>query len=127
MGFNPSVTEDMLAWFLAIGSPVASTARFISFHTADPGTTGASEVSTGVIAAREQHDAWIVDTVDDGKVVNSGAGSVAIIGTATITHFGVWSAASGGTFYFGGDCTDQAVVNTNTITWADKALEAEIV
>jgi hypothetical protein len=79
----------------ALASAIASGATWISVHTADPGTTGASEAA-GV--AREQ-TAWGAPASGD------------IVGSQT-THdvpaggpygfFGIWTAVSGGTFWGGG-------------------------
>jgi len=70
---------------------------FLSIHTADPGTTGANEY-TGYTGTRP-------------SVTFSAAGSASIsssnqqdftgMGATTITHYGLWSATSGGTFQFG--------------------------
>jgi|SRR5436190_10284660 len=68
----------------------------ISLHTADPGTTGASEASGGSPAYARQTTVW-TGGASDGSV----AGSQVTIDAAagTYTHWGVWT--SGGTFVAG--------------------------
>lgn len=66
---------------------------YVSAHTADPGTTGASEVS-GAGYNRVQA------TLPTGS---NGAGTAAAVSVpipagVEVTWFGVWSAATGGTF-----------------------------
>lgn len=74
---------------------IASAGTRISFHTADPGTTGASEVTgTGRPATT-----WAA--ASNGSRAGSQV-SAPIPGTTTVTHWGVWSAATGGTFLYGG-------------------------
>lgn len=75
---------------------VGGLGSYISLHTADPGTTGASEVTGGTYAR--------VQTTWAAAASGSKAGSQVTINVptgVTITHFGVWSAATAGTFTFG--------------------------
>lgn len=80
---------------------IASAGTRISFHTADPGTTGAGEVSgTGRPATT-----WAAASASSSPVGRQRVGSQvsAPIGAAvTVTHWGLWTAASGGTFLYGG-------------------------
>jgi hypothetical protein len=71
---------------------------FVSLHTADPGTTGASELSGGSYARVAV--AW--NAAASGARTNSGALSINIPATTTVTYFGVWSLVSGGVYYIGG-------------------------
>src|SRR5436190_2118239 len=81
----------------------------ISLHTADPGTTGASEASGGSPAYARQTTVW-TGGASDGSV----AGSQVTIDAAagTYTHWGVWTTGGGWikTFY---------TVVTNALTAAD--------
>ena len=75
---------------------------YISLHTADPGTTGASEATGGSPAYARKLTTW-TGGASDGSV----AGSEVTIDLAagTYTHFGVWTAATAGTFIGGGSIT----------------------
>lgn len=70
---------------------------FISLHTADPGTTGASEVSGGSYA----RVAVTWGTPSSGTVANTNAPTVNLPASTTAAYVGVWSASSGGTYYTG--------------------------
>lgn len=73
---------------------------YVSLHTADPGETGANEVTDSGYARQ---------TIDFNAATTSGAtnnGQVTFPaiadGTVTATHFGLWTALTTGTFIFGG-------------------------
>lgn len=73
--------------------------KFISLHTGDPSTTGANEVTGGSYArVAETLDAASGGSKTNASVVMDFTGMPA----ATVTHFGVWSASSAGTFLWGG-------------------------
>jgi hypothetical protein len=76
---------------------IGANATWISFHTGDPGSNGANEVAGGLYT-REQ-TAWGAA----GSAAKVGSQVTADIPAATtITHWGLWTASSGGTFYYGG-------------------------
>lgn len=70
-------------------------ATHASLHSADPGTTGSSEISGGSPAYARQALTWTAGTVD-GQATASAVFDVPA-GQA-VTHAGLWTAASGGTF-----------------------------
>lgn len=71
--------------------------RHISLHTADPGLTGTSEVTGGSYA--RVATTW--GSVASSSVTGS-AVTINVPAGTTITHWGVWSALSAGTFIYGG-------------------------
>lgn len=77
---------------------VKAAANFISLHTADPSTTGANEVTGGTYAR--------VATTWPGSPTGGSITGSAIVANipagTTITHWGLWTASTAGTFYFGG-------------------------
>lgn len=74
---------------------IASAGVRISFHTADPGTTGANEISgTGRPATT-----WAA--ASNGSRAGSQV-SAPIPANTTVTHWGISTAATGGTFVYGG-------------------------
>lgn len=76
---------------------IGAAATYISFHTADPSTTGANEVAGGTYAR--------VQTTWGAAATASKAGSQItsnIPAATTITYWGLWTAVSGGTFHYGG-------------------------
>lgn len=79
---------------------VKNAATFISLHTADPGTTGTSEVSGGTYA--RVATTW--GTVTAGSVTGS-AVTINVPAATTIAYWGLWTAGTGPTFYYGGTLT----------------------
>lgn len=78
---------------------VTGLGTYISLHTADPGTTGASEATGGSPAYARKATTWTAGG-SDGVVAGS---EVTIdLPAGTYTHFGVWTAATAGTFVGGG-------------------------
>lgn len=71
---------------------------YVSLHTGDPGTTGANEV-TGGTYTRQQVP---FNAAASGSAKNTAAISYTLMPTATVTHIGIWSAVSAGTYYIGG-------------------------
>jgi hypothetical protein len=71
---------------------------YVSLHTADPTTTGGSEVTGGTYA----RVAVTWNAPSAGSVSNSGSLSINLPASTTASYFGIWSAASAGTYYVGG-------------------------
>lgn len=69
--------------------------RYYSIHSADPGTTGASEISS----ARQQ---MTFPAASAGSSQGSTVGIAIPVG-ATTAYFGVWDAVSAGNFIRGGN------------------------
>lgn len=74
-----------------------TSAAFASLHTADPGTTGTSEVTGGSPAYARKALSWAAAAT--GSKASNGALTFDVPGSTTITHLGYWSASTGGTFY----------------------------
>jgi hypothetical protein len=77
-------------------------AVYISLHTGDPGETGANEVTGGTYARQDATAAFAnasggtcTTNVDIDWAVNT-------MPDVTITHLGVWDAATAGNFLWGG-------------------------
>lgn len=90
--------------------------RYVSLHTANPGNTGASEVTGGAYA--RQGPVSFTNTGNNPTVSANSAIVQYPVATAlwgTITHFGIWSAASGGTFYGSGSVTTPKLVDVDDI------------
>lgn len=77
---------------------LGTVAVYASLHTADPGTTGASEATGGSPAYARKAITWAAASTT--KV--SSNSPVFDVASGTYTHFGLWSASSGGTYYDGG-------------------------
>ncbi len=90
-------------------------ARFVSLHVADPGNAGASEVAGG---AYVRQSASFANTGSNPTIAaNSGVIQfpVATADWGTVTHFGVWSASSAGSFLGGWPVTTPKRVDTDDV------------
>ena len=78
---------------------VPATTYYLSLHTADPGTTGASEGTDGRKA--------ITFAASSGgtQASNSAQSWPSAVGGQTYTFFGIWSAVTAGTYERGGTLT----------------------
>lgn len=93
MGFTSASRDVML-------NQLDTLATHASLHTADPGTTGASEVSGGSPAYSRKAITWAASS--GGSKTLSATVAFDVPGGVTVTHAGTWSALSGGTFRGGG-------------------------
>lgn len=80
---------------------------YISLHTADPGGTGASEVTGGSYARQLAS----FGTVASGSASNDANMDFTSMPACTVTHMGVWTLVSAGTWLWGGILTASKVVN----------------
>jgi hypothetical protein len=95
----------------AILAPLTATA-YVSLHTADPGTTGANEVSGGAYA--RQGPIAFTNSGSEPTVASNSAILTFATATAawgTIGFFGLWTALTGGTFQGSGALTSPTPVN----------------
>ena len=90
---------------------------YLSLHTADPGETGASEVTASDyarLAVSNNPTNWIAGA-SAGSIKNAAdlLFAAAVNAWGTITHVGIWDAASGGNLRWKGALTIPKVVNAN--------------
>lgn len=88
-----------------ISDTAAARLLYVSLHTADPSTTGANEASGGSYARQ----ALSFAAATGGTAV---ATQVTFdVPAGTYTHFGVWTAVSGGTFRGGNPLSATATIS----------------
>jgi hypothetical protein len=99
---------------------VAAAATYISFHTSDPTTVGDHEVTGGSPAYARVQTTWA--TASGGSRVGSQV-TANIPASTSVTHWGLWTASTGGTFKYGGalDATETfgsqgTLLHTPTLT-----------
>lgn len=93
-----------------VATYVGTQLAYLSVHTADPGTTGASEATGGSYA--RQANSW--GAASGGSIV--GAPKTFTPGAGTYAFAGYWSAATGGTFLGSIAITSKTLGATDTIT-----------
>jgi hypothetical protein len=107
----------------AILTPLTTTA-YVSLHTADPVDTGANEITGGAYA--RQGPITFTNAGSNPTVASNSA--IVIFPTATgawgtITHFGIWDAATAGNYRGSGALTaSKAVNNGDTARFVTGAL-----
>ena len=74
---------------------------YLSLHTSDPGLTGVNEVTGGSYVRQ----AITMGTVSAGSVANTVLIAFDGMPAATVTHVGVWAAATVGDFLYGKNVT----------------------
>lgn len=79
---------------------------WISVHTADPGSTGASEATGGAPAYARKQTTWTAGASDGAT---TGSQVTFDLPAGTYTYIGIWTAATGGTFI------DRAAITSTTL------------
>lgn len=83
---------------VAVGG-VTAVAAYMSLHSADPSTTGANEIAGGSPAYARKSATW--NSPSSGAATASNQPVFDVPASTTVSHFGLWSAVSAGTFYGG--------------------------
>ncbi len=109
MALSTYSSNEMLDHVFRNAAWTKPTNTYVSFHTADPGLTGANEVSAGWYG--RQTASWAAATTS-GVSTNADLTWTAVSGGAvTVTHVGLWDAASAGNFLWYVDVTDLTYQN----------------
>ncbi len=113
---------DALARNVAPGAGIAT----VSLHTADPGSTGASEVTGGLPAYARKAITWNAAT---GGSIDDSTSSIVfdVPGSTTVAHVGFWSGDATPVFLGSNPVTPNEVFasqGTFTVTDADLNLNA---
>jgi len=91
------------------GSGITAITPYVSLHTADPGLTGASEVTGGSYARQTV----TFSAASSGATANTAAVTFTDMPSATITHVGLWDSLSSGNFLYGDVLTNGSqIVNS---------------
>jgi len=99
MAFVTTTANAVLNAYLRGTVPTLPSGWYVSLHIADPGDTGANEVTGGSYA----RTAATFGTAAAAKAIaNTSDVLFANMPAVTVTHIGIWSAATGGTFIWGG-------------------------
>lgn len=103
------------------GTGSTNTIPYVSLHTADPGTTGASEnAATGGYA--RQACTW--NAASGGTKTNATALTFTTLGTVAVSYFGTWSASTAGTYSMGGALGSSVTAATITVAAGALSLSA---
>lgn len=117
MAFSQYLADRILTWVKGVSFPTALTNVFISIHTANPGVNGTENDATLSVTGTANRTQ--VPSTDFSAAGNASGGGREITNsnvvqitnnatngaTVTLTHFGVWDAATGGNFLASGELT----------------------
>ncbi|MBV9290969.1 MAG: hypothetical protein JO222_00860 [Frankiales bacterium] len=103
--------NNALAGIFAAAQPTPSTTNtWVSLHTADPGTTGASEYA-GVTRIQ-----YSVGSPSAGSITNTATATFTTSGVSAVSHIGTWDALTTGNYRIGAPLASS--VTAVTITFA---------
>lgn len=102
---------------------------YFQFHTGDPGSAGTANAST--VTNRKQMTLEDVNTNGTNRRRRNSAlirwDATDVTGAATLSHFSVWSASTGGTFHMSGQLAASiTVANGTPIEFAINKIEFAI-
>jgi hypothetical protein len=138
MAFSQYLADKILVWVKGSAFPSALSTVYIQLHSGDPGTAGtANNVHSTVTgsANRTSITTSTFSTVGSAsgggfEITNTVATQITTnaAGAATVTHFGVWDAVTGGNFLASGALTSSVdVVGGDTVQFNAGALAIRLV
>lgn len=95
----------------AMLAELGTVALYASLHTADPGSTGSDEVTGGSPAYSREAITWhtpATNGASSGEMKASNQPTFDVPAGITITHVGLWSAATSGTYYGNADVANES-------------------
>lgn len=110
MALNDTAKNLMLDALTAV-------AIFVSAHSADPGTTGTSELAGGSPAYARKSITW--NAAASANADSSNQPVIDVESGDTVAWLGLFSALTAGTFYGSADVTDEAFGSQGTYTVTD--------
>ena len=110
MALSAYVIPKLLDHVLKGASFTQPTNVYVSLHTADPGTTGASECAGGSYA-RQLASSSFAAASGSSKASNADINFTSMP-ACTVTHVGIWDASTVGNFLWGGSLSASKTVNS---------------
>lgn len=115
----------LIDWLLGGASPTRPTTRYLAFHTADPGETGATgELSTGGYARQAITFGGATGTAPT-LAANTSTHTFTASGAAwgAVTHLSIWDAITGGNCLTKGALTaSRTIADGDSLTVAAAAI-----
>lgn len=123
MAVSTYLKTQMVKWAFTADSVTRPTTWYVSMHLSDPGLAGADEVDPAAVTGDDTAYTRIAVTPDyvatPGQVKNAGTvtfpTAAAVAASYTVTHFGVWDAATAGNFLGGEELALPKVVEDGTV------------
>ncbi|MBG79080.1 MAG: hypothetical protein CMJ39_00035 [Phycisphaerae bacterium] len=140
MAFSQYFATQVLSWVKGSPFPTALTNVYITLHSSDPGDAGSNGDVTSTITGTTNRTQ--ISSAALGSVSGASGGGFEITNTGvvqlttsanntspiTVTHFGVWDAASGGNFLASGQLTSSVDVEVgDTVQFNIGAMAVRVV
>ncbi len=140
MAFSQYFATQVLSWVKGAPFPTALANVYVSLHSSDPGTAGTSGDVTNTIT--NSVNRTTISSAALSAVSGASGGGFEITNTGvvqlttsannstpiTVTHFGVWDAASGGNFLASGQLTSSVDVELgDTVQFNINAMAVRVV
>lgn len=112
MPFTTATANKIIDKILRNTDFVHPTSLYVSLHTADPAQNGTNEVTGGGYTRK------LVNFTAGALKASSNSNDVEFTAmpTITVTHIGLWSASTGGNFWWGGSLTvSKALTDGDTL------------
>lgn len=114
VGLAAATANSLLNAIYNQANYTAPTAIWVQLHVGDPGSAGTSNVAT---ETTRKDITSSFSPASGGAVTNDVAITwTGVAGTEDFTHWSLWSASSGGTFYQSGTISANAVTAGDTFT-----------
>lgn len=118
----PYSTYTKNAWLNTLRNvSFAVATTYGSLHTADPGDTGASEVTGGSPAYARKSVTW--NAAASGAMDDSNVPVFDVPTATTVAYVGLWDAVSAGNFLGAANVTDEVFAAQGTYTLTDADLD----
>ena len=140
MAFSQYFATQVLNWVKGSSFPTALSNVYISLHSADPGTAGTNADETNAIT--NSSNRTTISSSALGAIASATGGGFEITNTGvvqlttaaanttaiTVTHFGVWDAATSGNFLASGQLTSSVDVELgDTVQFNISAMAIRVV
>lgn len=123
MAASTYLGDTILNWLRGTAFAAAPSGLYVSIHSADPGGAGTTgDVTTAVLGGRVQllqaNLGSPAASAEGGRQISNVAAltlTSSALASATLTHYGVWTASSGGSFLVSGQLTAPVAAVTGDI------------
>tara|TARA_B100000287_G_scaffold241444_1_gene226921 strand:- start:896 stop:1318 length:423 start_codon:yes stop_codon:yes gene_type:complete len=140
MAFSQYLANKILGWMKNSSFPNALTNVYVSVHTADPGVNGTNNDATSSIKGSGTRTAIASSSFSTISAAGGGGFQItnAIVSQittsaqnanpTTVTHFGIWDAATGGNFLASGQLTTDVDVQLgDTVQFNQGAMAIKVI
>lgn len=140
MAFSQYLADKILTWVKGTTFPTALSNVYISIHTGNPGVNGTSNDVTSTVTGSANRTAVASSAFTAAGNASGGGREITNTGVVqittnaanasiqTITHFGVWDAATSGNFLASGELTSSVGVQAgDTVQFNVGALAIRVV